>query len=73
MDPLREINKINLKLRVSLIIKCYILFFRFEIRLRVILTEEGHLILRSRVKNINGKPFGFSFAFRTYFAISDIR
>lgn len=45
---------------------------RFEIRLRVILTEEGHLILRSRVKNINGKPFSFSFAFRTYFAISDI-
>ncbi|CAO2837701.1 unnamed protein product, partial [Amaranthus hypochondriacus] len=45
---------------------------RFEIRLRVVLTEEGHLILRSRVKNINGKPFSFSFAFRTYFAISDI-
>ncbi|CAO2819162.1 unnamed protein product [Amaranthus hypochondriacus] len=45
---------------------------RFEIRLRVTLTEENSLIMRSRVKNVNGKPFNFSFAFRTYFAISDI-
>ncbi|KMT11985.1 hypothetical protein BVRB_5g099470 [Beta vulgaris subsp. vulgaris] len=46
--------------------------YKFEIRLRVTLTEEGNLILRSRVRNANGKPFSFSFAFRTYFAISDI-
>ncbi|KAL9242912.1 hypothetical protein vseg_016869 [Gypsophila vaccaria] len=45
---------------------------KFEIRLRVTLSEEGHLILRSRVKNTNGKPLSFSLAFRTYFAISDI-
>ncbi|XP_074264952.1 putative glucose-6-phosphate 1-epimerase isoform X1 [Silene latifolia] len=45
---------------------------KFEIRLRVTLTEEGNLILRSRVKNTNGKPLSFSIAFRTYFAISDI-
>jgi len=45
---------------------------KFEYRLKVTLTEEGHLILRSRVKNTNGKPLSFSLAFRTYFAISDI-
>ncbi|KAK9668363.1 hypothetical protein RND81_13G055200 [Saponaria officinalis] len=45
---------------------------KFEIRLRVTLSEEGHLILRSHVKNTNGKPLSFSIAFRTYFAISDI-
>lgn len=45
---------------------------RFEIRLKVTLSEDGNLILRSRVKNANGKPFNFNIAFRTYFAISDI-
>lgn len=45
---------------------------KFEIRLRITLTEDGRLSLRSRVKNANGKPFSFSIAFRTYFGISDI-
>uniref|UniRef100_A0A7C8ZXX0 Glucose-6-phosphate 1-epimerase n=1 Tax=Opuntia streptacantha TaxID=393608 RepID=A0A7C8ZXX0_OPUST len=45
---------------------------RFEVRLRVALTEKGDLTLRSRVKNANGKPLSFQIAFRTYFSVSDI-
>ncbi|XP_021757607.1 putative glucose-6-phosphate 1-epimerase [Chenopodium quinoa] len=45
---------------------------KFEIRVRVTLSEDGNLVLRSRVKNANGKPLSFNIAFRTYFAISDI-
>ncbi|KAM6557649.1 hypothetical protein CsatB_004668 [Cannabis sativa] len=45
---------------------------RFEIRLRVCLGSEGNLILIPRVRNLDTKPFSFSFAFHTYFAISDI-
>lgn len=45
---------------------------KFEIRLKVALLEDGRLILRSRVRNVNGKPISFSIAFRTYFSISDI-
>ncbi|XP_068306095.1 putative glucose-6-phosphate 1-epimerase [Pyrus communis] len=44
----------------------------FEFRLRVSLAAEGHLTLISRIRNINSKPFSFSFAFHTYFSISDI-
>ncbi|KAL0329989.1 UNVERIFIED_CONTAM: putative glucose-6-phosphate 1-epimerase [Sesamum radiatum] len=44
----------------------------FELRLRVLLTFEGHLILISRVRNVNCKPFSFSFSFHTYFSVSDI-
>lgn len=44
----------------------------FEFRLRVLLAAEGHLMLISRIRNINSKPFSFSFAFHTYFSISDI-
>ncbi|GAU29452.1 hypothetical protein TSUD_227170 [Trifolium subterraneum] len=44
----------------------------FEFRLRVRLAADGHLILISRIRNVNGKPFSFSFAFHTYFSISDI-
>ncbi|PIN16787.1 putative enzyme related to aldose 1-epimerase [Handroanthus impetiginosus] len=43
-----------------------------ELRLRVILTVDGCLNLISRVRNVNGKPFSFSFAYHTYFSISDI-
>ena len=60
-------------MKISLIFFYFCSYLRFEIRLRVTLTEENNLIMRSRVKNVNGKPFNFSFAFRTYFAISDIR
>ncbi|CAK9163028.1 unnamed protein product [Ilex paraguariensis] len=44
----------------------------FEFRLRVSLTVDGHLNMLSRIRNINGKPFSFSFAYHTYFAVSDI-
>lgn len=44
----------------------------FEFRLRVILDIEGKLIMISRVRNINCKPFTFSIAFHTYLSISDI-
>ncbi|KAK6159634.1 hypothetical protein DH2020_006948 [Rehmannia glutinosa] len=44
----------------------------FEFRLRVSLASEGNLILISRIMNINGKPFSFSFAYHTHFSVSDI-
>ncbi|MED6193348.1 hypothetical protein PIB30_018500 [Stylosanthes scabra] len=44
----------------------------FEFRLRVSLTSDGDLNLISRVRNINGKPFSFSFAYHTYLLVSDI-
>ncbi|XP_065860257.1 putative glucose-6-phosphate 1-epimerase [Euphorbia lathyris] len=44
----------------------------FEFRLRVALSTSGDLVLISRVRNINGKPFSFSFAYHTYLSVSDI-
>ncbi|XP_020539513.1 putative glucose-6-phosphate 1-epimerase isoform X1 [Jatropha curcas] len=44
----------------------------FEFRLRVCLGADGNLILLSRIRNINCKPFSFSIAYHTYFSISDI-
>ncbi|KAA8516135.1 hypothetical protein F0562_019314 [Nyssa sinensis] len=44
----------------------------FEFCLRVSLAADGHLVLISRVRNINGKPFSFSFAYHTYLSVSDI-
>ncbi|XP_043687381.1 putative glucose-6-phosphate 1-epimerase isoform X2 [Telopea speciosissima] len=44
----------------------------FEFRLRVSLTVDGDLTMISRVRNINGKQFSFSFAYHTYFSVSDI-
>ncbi|XP_031128616.1 putative glucose-6-phosphate 1-epimerase [Ipomoea triloba] len=44
----------------------------FEFRLRVSLASDGNLTVISRVRNINGKPFSFSFACHTYLSISDI-
>ncbi|PON44319.1 Glucose-6-phosphate 1-epimerase [Parasponia andersonii] len=44
----------------------------FEFRLRVCLGAEGNLTLIPRIRNMNCKPFSFSFAFHTYFSISDI-
>ncbi|RDX97237.1 hypothetical protein CR513_20014, partial [Mucuna pruriens] len=44
----------------------------FELRLRVSLTGDGYLTMISRVRNVNSKPFSFSFAYHTYFSISDI-
>lgn len=46
----------------------------YELRLQVALSPRGDLILTSRIKNSNadGKPFQFSFAYHTYFSVSDI-
>ncbi|KAI9180919.1 hypothetical protein LWI28_009434 [Acer negundo] len=46
--------------------------YSFEFRLRVSLAADGDLSLISRVRNINGKPFSFSFAYHTYLLVSDI-
>ncbi|EEF50625.1 aldose 1-epimerase, putative [Ricinus communis] len=46
--------------------------YSFEFRLRVSLATTGDLALISRVRNINGKPFSFSFAYHTYLSVSDI-
>ncbi|KQJ84423.1 putative glucose-6-phosphate 1-epimerase [Brachypodium distachyon] len=47
---------------------------RFEFRLRVALGPKGDLILTSRIRNTNtdGRPFSFTFAYHTYFSVSDI-
>ncbi|KAL5539373.1 hypothetical protein UlMin_044416 [Ulmus minor] len=45
---------------------------RFEFRLRVSLAADGNLALISRIRNINCKPYSFSFAYHSYFSISDI-
>ncbi|KAI8545010.1 hypothetical protein RHMOL_Rhmol07G0009900 [Rhododendron molle] len=44
----------------------------FEYHLRVSLAADGKLTLISRIRNINGKPFSFSFAYHTYLSVSDI-
>lgn len=44
----------------------------FELRLRLALAADGNLTLTSRVRNINGKPFTFSFAYHSYLSVSDI-
>ncbi|XP_062162150.1 putative glucose-6-phosphate 1-epimerase [Alnus glutinosa] len=40
--------------------------------LRVSLATDGDLTLTSRVRNVNGKPFSFSFAYHTDLSVSDI-
>ncbi|KAG5563662.1 hypothetical protein RHGRI_000007 [Rhododendron griersonianum] len=46
----------------------------FEFRLRVTLGPGGDLMLTSRIRNTStdGKPFSFTFAYHTYFSVSDI-
>ncbi|XAR51145.1 Glucose-6-phosphate 1-epimerase [Bertholletia excelsa] len=44
----------------------------FEFRLRVTLGPGGDLMLTSRIRNTDGKPFTFTFAYHTYFSVSDI-
>ncbi|KAJ1264157.1 hypothetical protein BS78_09G241300 [Paspalum vaginatum] len=44
----------------------------FEFRLRVSLSKDGDLSFMSRIRNVNGKPFSFSFAYHTYLSVSDI-
>ncbi|KAL8136384.1 hypothetical protein V2J09_002385 [Rumex salicifolius] len=46
----------------------------FEFRLRITLGPGGDLMMTSRIRNTNsdGKPFSFTFAYHTYFSVSDI-
>jgi glucose-6-phosphate 1-epimerase len=44
----------------------------FEFRLRICLFMDGHFSMTSRVRNVNGKSFSFSFAYHTYLSVSDI-
>nr|XP_048323291.1 putative glucose-6-phosphate 1-epimerase isoform X2 [Ziziphus jujuba var. spinosa] len=46
----------------------------YEFRLRVALSPGGDLMLTSRIRNTNtdGKAFSFTFAYHTYFSVSDI-
>ncbi|PIN00567.1 putative enzyme related to aldose 1-epimerase [Handroanthus impetiginosus] len=44
----------------------------FEFHLRVSLGSDGNLIVISRIRNINEKPFNFSFAYHTCLSVSDI-
>ncbi|KAE8707974.1 putative glucose-6-phosphate 1-epimerase [Hibiscus syriacus] len=46
----------------------------FEFRLRVALSPAGDLMLTSRIRNTNtdGKSYTFTFAYHTYFSVSDI-
>ncbi|KAL8138519.1 hypothetical protein V2J09_004520 [Rumex salicifolius] len=44
----------------------------FEFRQRIALASDGSLTLISRIRNVNGKPFSFSFAYHTYLSVSDI-
>ncbi|KAF9680538.1 hypothetical protein SADUNF_Sadunf06G0131800 [Salix dunnii] len=48
--------------------------YSYEFRLRVALGTGGDLMLTSRIRNTNadGKPFTFTFAYHTYFSVSDI-
>nr|GEY92358.1 putative glucose-6-phosphate 1-epimerase [Tanacetum cinerariifolium] len=48
------------------------LFCSFEFRLRVSLGMDGNLTLISRIRNVNGKPFSFSFGYHSHLSVSDI-
>ncbi|TYI27081.1 hypothetical protein ES332_A05G154600v1 [Gossypium tomentosum] len=47
---------------------------RYECRLRIALGPGGDLMLTSRIRNTNtdGKSFTFTFAYHTYFSVTDI-
>ncbi|KAL9304589.1 hypothetical protein ACSQ67_021852 [Phaseolus vulgaris] len=47
---------------------------RYEFRLRIALGPAGDLLMTSRIRNTNtdGKSFTFTFAYNTYFSVTDI-
>ncbi|KAI3513974.1 hypothetical protein L1887_12258 [Cichorium endivia] len=45
---------------------------RFEYRLRVTLGLKGDLMLTSRIRNTDIKPFNFTFSYHNYFSVSNI-
>lgn len=54
-------------------IASFLCFPRYEFRLRVSLASDGNLNMISRIRNIDSKPFSFSFGYHTYLPVSDIR
>jgi hypothetical protein len=64
----------HVQIHISL---CFSLFNNnsFEFRLRIALGALGDLSLTSRIRNTNtdGRPFSYTFAYHTYFSVSDIR
>lgn len=75
--PPLNVNASNGKVFVDLLLKpteedLKVWPHSFEFRLRVSLAVDGSLNLISRIRNINSKPYSFSFAFHTYFSVSDI-
>ncbi|CAN1237586.1 Putative glucose-6-phosphate 1-epimerase [Linum grandiflorum] len=44
----------------------------FEFRMRVAISNTGDLMLASRIRNVNGKAFSFSFGYHTHLSVSDI-
>ncbi|MED6183542.1 hypothetical protein PIB30_038768 [Stylosanthes scabra] len=76
-NPPPLFNDSNAKAHIDLLLKSSeddhkIWPHSFEFRLRVSLAAEGYLSIISRVRNVNSKPFSFSFAYHTYLSISDI-
>ncbi|RRT42768.1 hypothetical protein B296_00056882 [Ensete ventricosum] len=53
--------------------EAHIFLCSYEFRLRITLGPGGDLMLTSRIRNTDGKPFSFTFAYHTYFSVSDIR
>ncbi|OAY78202.1 putative glucose-6-phosphate 1-epimerase [Ananas comosus] len=65
-------NDGNGKVSVDLLLKPSEDDLNFEFRLRVSLAMDGNLTMVSRIRNIDAKPFSFSFAYHTYLSVSDI-
>lgn len=51
---------------------CVMVFCRFELRLRIILSD-GKLTLTPRLRNTDNKPFSFMFGLSNYLSVSDVR
>lgn len=66
--------KCNLKRNLLFdLISFFVVNHSFEFRLRVALGIGCDLMFVSRIRYTDTKPFTFTFAYHTYFALSDIR